>query len=184
MGSHSPESKRKKRRKQKLRKRNTFATLSHSDKGHGGNSDIQSSSGSVPSQSIPNEGFNVQPSSDSVPSQSDSNEDFWAALDKIGERNLEYWEQYRDSLESFKDVHPAIVCDKDNRVDVYVKGAHKGTEGLARVDIEHYFTTMHKRQETSQRMCIVLRNRIDELESLLQDAKVEMEKVKEKITPK
>ena len=81
-------------------------------------------------------------------------------------------------MESYKDVHPVIVCDSKNTVEVYVKGANKGMKGINRVSIEHYFSTVHEREQKSQRLCKILRNKIEELESQLEDSKTEMEKLK------
>ena len=73
-------------------------------------------------------------------------------------------------------MHPAIVCSDENEVEVYIRGGHKRTAGLNRVAISEYFSSLHKRERNSQQMCKVLRNRIDHLESLLEDAKFQQEK--------
>ena len=59
-----------------------------------------------------------------------------------------------------------------------MKRANKWMKGINRVSIEHYFSTVHEREQKSQRLCKILRNKIDELESQLEDFKTEMEKVK------
>ena len=154
MGRHTIQSKREKRRKQKKKHRSIEieGTPSHSS----------------------------EPTSSCLPEQAKYNttDDFYAALDRIGDENIKYWEEHRDSMESFKDVHPAVVCDAKNSVEVYVRGAYKGMAGLNRVSIEHYFKTMHEKEQKAQHLCKSLRNRIEELESELEESKVKIEMVK------
>ena len=50
-------------------------------------------------------------------------EGFFSALDRIGDENLQYWSENQSSLEMYRDVHPAIVCDTENKVEVYIRGA-------------------------------------------------------------
>lgn len=105
-----------------------------------------------------------------------SAEGFLSALDKIGDQNYEYWKKYKETLESYKDVHPVVVVDDQNKVEVYVKGGHKGTGGLVRVSYEAYFSSLHEREGKSQHMCRVLWGRVEELEGVLEDCKIEMER--------
>ena len=132
-----------------------------------------------------------EPTPSSLPEQVKYNnlDEFYDSLDRIGDKNTEYWKEHRDSMESFKDVHPAVVCDTKNSVEVYVRGAYKGMAGLNRVSIEHYFNTIYRvsiehffkaihEKEQKTRLCKPLRNRIEELKSELEKSKVKIEIVK------
>ena len=118
----------------------------------------------------------LESSSSYETSETDKNnytiEDFYTALDRIGDENLLYWKDNQRSLETYKDVHPAIICDTENKVEVYTRGAHKGMTGLNRVSIEHYFKTVQDKEQKSQCLYKSLRDRIDELESELRTVKV------------
>ena len=61
---------------------------------------------------------------------------------------------------------------------MYIRGAHRGMTGLNRVSIEHYFKTVHDKEQKSQRLCKSLRDRIDELESELEQSKLAVEDAK------
>ncbi len=57
----------------------------------------------------------------------------------------DYWTGMQGYLESYKDVHPAIVCSENNDVEVYV---HKGMNGLPRVAMSEYFSSsIHEREQ-------------------------------------
>ena len=51
-----------------------------------------------------------------------SDDKFIDALDRAADRCKDYWTGCQGYLESYKDVHPAIVCSENNNVEVYVRG--------------------------------------------------------------
>ena len=59
-------------------------------------------------------------------------------------------------MESYKDVHPVIVCDSKNTVEVYLKEANKGMKGINCVSIFHYFSTVHEGEQKLQHLCKIL----------------------------
>ncbi len=140
MERHTPEYKRKKRNRQKIKRRL---------KSVGQESDVSS-----------------------IDLDHISNDQFIDALDRAADRCKDYWTGCQGYLESYKD---AIVCSENNDVD---RGGHKGMNGLPRVAMSEYFSSIHEREQNSQQMCKLLRNRVDKVESLLEDAKLEREKLK------
>ena len=160
MKRHSPESKKNKCKRQKVKRRLQF------------NSSIRQQSDVSSIAETPE----CEPSANSY--ESDHDQQFLDALDRAADESQKYWTRYQAYLESYKDVHPAIVCSEKNDVEVYVRGGHKGMSGLNRVAVSEYFSSAHEREQNSQQMCKILRNRVDQLESLLENAKLEREKQK------
>ena len=92
MGSHSLEAKRNKRRKRKQRQ-----------------CQCQVQHASLHDHAVSRQLTSASECEESGPSEY---QDFWDALDRIGD---EFWSKYQEPMGSFKDVHPAIVCDSKNR---------------------------------------------------------------------
>lgn len=152
MGRHSKEAKRNKQRRQKRKRRER----SHS---------IQ--------KLQPENSYTGTETSEAHAGEQTYNavEELFAALDKHAEQNLAYWKQYVNELQSYRDVHPAIVTDSNNQIEVYVNGSKKGLSGLTRVSAGVYFSSLHKREERERHMCKVLRDRIEELARVVERLK-------------
>ena len=172
MGRHSPQAKRNKRKMQKLKKRHPLCPPSR---------------GSITEFSQGNEGICGSISDVNPPHENESvcgnisdadSEGFFAALDRIADEQLKYWNEHKKAIEKFNDVHPAIVSNKEHSIEVYVNGARRGKRGLDRVSVEHYFCSIQRREKESQRLMKVFRDRVDELESELESSKEEIEKMK------
>jgi len=59
--------------------------------------------------------------------QSDSDEPLFSILDRLAER---YWKKTGknvDDVESYHDLHPTIVTDKDRHIEVLVAGKRQDT---------------------------------------------------------
>ena len=103
MKQHSPELNKNKRKRQKVKIQFNSSIKQQSD---------VSSIAESPE---------CEPSANSY--ESDHDQQFLVALDRAAGESQKYWTRYQAYLESYKDVHPAIVCSD---VEVYVLGGHKG----------------------------------------------------------
>lgn len=210
MGSHSSEKKKEKRRKQKKRKRATVKRYKNAfitDESSTTSDSTQELSSSISdcSQDLSNttsdysqdvqhqhEGdFDSTPVNSSPLQQcggqdTDSikyvDEDFFAALDRISDDNMKYWDmcvqKEIEELEQYHDGHPAFVTDEKRAVVVQVtNSAHRGSSGLLRVSMEEYFKRIHKREEKALELCKLMRDRIEELETSLLDSKARIMKM-------
>ena len=149
MGRHSPQVKRNKRRKQKLKKRHPSGRPSRGSIkqfSHGNEGMCDNTSDSDPLHGKESVCDNI---SDADP------EGFFAALDRIADEQHKYWNEHKKAIEMFNDVHPAIVSDKEQSIEVYLNGARKGKRGLDRVSVEHYFCSVQRREKESRR-CFVI----------------------------
>ena len=54
---------------------------------------------------------------------------------------------------------------------------HKGSAGFRRVALEDYIGRLHKRDERGVRICRLLRDRIENLEDVIKDSKVQTMKL-------
>lgn len=133
MGSHSSQAKRIKRRNRKKKKRIVS------------NSSAQDTCSSVSSPDHHESSEDTKQCNEPI--------DIIAKLDALGDEFMKYWSNYKESLESYNDVYPAIVSDSTNKVDVYINGGRKETAGLVRVSTEHYFSSLQERESKSRRMC-------------------------------
>lgn len=199
MGSHSSEKKKEKRRKQKKRKRatakrnkNASSTDATSDSTQELSSSISDYSQDVLHQHEYNGDFDAGTPVNSSPLQQhggqdrDSikyvDEDFFAALDRISDDNMKYWDmcvqKEIEELERYHDGHPAFVTDEKKAVVVQVTNSnHRGSSGLLRVSMEEYFQRIHKREEKALELCKLMRDRIEELEASLLDSKTRIMKM-------
>ena len=81
-----------------------------------------------------------------------------------------------DDVESYRDLHPTIVTDKDRHIEVLVVGERQDTSGIVRVSTEEYFSQLHKRELKSSSLCKSLRDQVEALEEKVQEMKQEMTK--------
>ena len=120
---------------------------------------------------------------DSRCGSSDDDSALFAALDRIGDDSDRYWEENAakkiQEFESFRDVHPSIITDKQRSIEVRVDGTgqYRGTAALRRVDIKSYFEQQMQREAKATDLCRKMRDRIETLENALKDSKVKMMKV-------
>jgi hypothetical protein len=108
--------------------------------------------------------------------------DFFAALDRISDDNMKYWDMYVqkeiEELESYHDGHPAFVTDEKRGVVVQVTNSvHSGSSAFVRVSMEEYFRCIHKREEKAIELCKLMRDRIEKLEAALLDSKTRIMKM-------
>jgi len=122
MGSHSKESQKRKRSRQRKKKR-----CQSRNRGQNFASSCSNELDSEPATSQP------------IVDQSDSDEPLFSILDRLAER---YWEKTGkdvDDVESYRDLHPTIVTDKDQHIEVLVADERQDTSGIVRVSTEEYF---------------------------------------------
>ena len=169
MGSHSKESQKRKRIRQKKKKRCQCRNRG---------SNFASSCSNEPN--LVSEPASSQPHIDSTDpvDQSNSDEPLFSILDRLAER---YWEKTGkdvDDVESYRDIHPTIVTDKDRHIEVLVAGERQDTSGIVRVSTEEYFSQLHKRELKSSSLCKSLRDQVETLEEKVWEMKQEMTKVR------
>ena len=162
MGSHSKDSQKKKRTRQKKKKRCRKKILN-----------FTSSNKYATSCSLTDNTLNPV-------EQSDSDEPLCLVLDRLAKRSEEYWEETGkdiDDVESYRDVHPTIVMDKERHIEVLVAGERQDTSGIIRVSTEEYFSRLHEREMKSSSVCKSLRDQVEVLEEKIVEMKQEMMKV-------
>ena len=187
MGRHSVEQKRIKRRNQKKRKRLSLKQSLHPGvnqdldyvlQGKATTSELATDSGDAVSCTT-NSTCGSSCQSDGEASDSA----LFAALDRVGDDSDQYWEETAgrkiQEFESFRDVHPSIVTDKQRSIEVRVDGTgqYRGTAALRRIDIKSYFEQQMQRDAKAAELCRTMRDRIETLENALKDSKVKMVKV-------
>ena len=116
-------------------------------------------------------------------------EDFFAALDRISDDNMKYWDmcvqKKIEELEQYHNGHPAFVTDEKRAVVVQVTNSvHRGSSGLLRVSMEEYLKRTHKREEKALELCKLMRDCIEELEASLLDSKARIMKMHGEIREK
>lgn len=184
MGSHSCEKKKEKRRRHKQRKQakakrcgsastDTSSTIS-TDRSQ---DELEDNAIELSSLQHPYGQHSEEP--DDVRSV---DEEFFAALDRISDDNMKYWEmsvqKEIDELEKYHDARPAFVTDEKRAVVVQVTdSSRRGSSGLIRVSTEEYFKRIHKREEKAIELCKHMRDRIEELEKALLDSKTRIMKM-------
>lgn len=182
MGRHSAEQKRIKRRNQKKKKRSLLKQSLHS----GVNQDLDYGKATTNELATDNGDTVSCSTNDSRCGSSDdeaSDSALFAALDRIGDDSDQYWEEKAakkiQEFESFRDVHPSIITDKQRSIEVRVDGTgqYRGTAALRRIDIKSYFEQQMQREAKATDLCRTMRDRIETLENALKDSKVKMVKI-------
>ena len=159
MGSHSKESQKRKRSRQRKKKR-----CQSRNRGSNFVSSCSNELDSEPATSQP------------LVDLSDSDEPLFSILDRLAER---YWEKTGkdvDDVESYRDLHPTIITDKDRHIEVLAAGERQDTSGIVRVSTEEYFSQLHKRELKSSSLCKSLRDQVEALEEKVQEMEQEMTK--------
>ena len=192
VGSHSVESKKTKRNAKRRRKRLAYRARLSSD-GHSSTSSedvyISGHPGcTVEPSDIPTPPAQKSLAADPSIEESDLPSDYVhsgdrcmaSTIDALVFENDEFWDKkIKKELreyERYRDVHPSILTDAARSVDVVIDGTgpHKGSAGFRRED---YISRLHKRDEKGVRICQLLRDRIETLEDVIKDSKVQMMKV-------
>ena len=157
MGSHSKESQKRKRLRQKKTKRHRKRVLNFTSSDECACSPIDK----------------VQNPAE----QSDSDDSLCTVLDRLANKPDKYWEETGknvDEVESYRDNHPTIITDKERHIEVLVAGERRDTSGIIRVSTKEYLSRLQKREMKSSFLCKSLRDQVEALEIKIIEMKEEM----------